>query len=53
MTINCTRGGSGWILRKFLQESGEALEQAAQGSVGITIPRDVQEMRSCGTEFPG
>lgn len=48
--LSCTRGGSGWILRKFLQESGEALEQAAQGSGAVTVHGDVQEPSRCGTE---
>jgi len=30
--------------------SGEALEQAAQGGGGITIPKDVQEKGRCHNE---
>jgi len=33
----------------FLRKNGEALEQAAQGGSGVTIPGGVQEMCRCGT----
>ena len=37
-------GGPGWILGKIsLRKSGQALEQAAQGGGGVTIPGGVQE----------
>ena len=42
MDLSCTRGGSGWILRKILlRKSGQALAQAAQGGGGVTIPGGV------------
>ena len=37
----------------FLRKNGEALEQAAQGGSGVTIPGGVQEMCRCGTEGCG
>ena len=51
MASSCTRRDSGWILGKFfLQESGRALEGAAQGDGEVTIPGGFQEMCRCGTE---
>ena len=42
-------GDSGWMLEKFpLQKSGQALEWAAQGSGGVTVPGGVQEKCRCG-----
>ena len=38
---------------KFLQKSGQMLEWAAQGSVGVTIPGGVQEPWRCGTKEHG
>ena len=40
MALSCARGGSGSILGKkfLLRRSGEALEQAAQGGGGVTVP---------------
>ena len=39
MALSCIRGGSGWILRKFLlRKSGNTLEQAAQRGGGINVP---------------
>jgi len=39
-----------WVLGKFLlRRSAEALEQAAQGGGGVTIPGGFQEMWRCGT----
>jgi len=50
MASSCTGGGSGWILGKFLlRKSGEALEWAAQGGGGVTVPGGVQEACTCGT----
>ena len=44
MALSCTRGGSGWILGKFLpRKSGDALEQAAQVGGGTAIPGGGQE----------
>jgi len=37
----------------FLDKSGEALAQAAQGGGGVTVPGGVQEMCVCGTEGCG
>jgi len=40
--------------KKFIHwESGQALEQAAQGSSGVTIPGGVQKMCRCGTSGHG
>ena len=39
------------IRKKFiLRKSGDALEQAAQGGVGVTVPGGVQGMQGCSTE---
>jgi len=47
-------GGSGWILEEIiLRKSDNALEQAAQGGGGDTIPGGVQELHRCGTEGHG
>ena len=37
-------------LEPELRKSGEALEQAAQGGGGVTVPGGVQERWRCGTE---
>ena len=48
MASNYARGGSVWILRKILlHRSGQALEQAAQGSGRVTISGGVQETHKC------
>lgn len=40
--------------QKFLRKSGEAQEQTAQGSAGVTsIPGGVEEAGRCGTEERG
>ena len=50
MASSCVRGGLGWILGKILYwKSGQALEQAAQGGDGVTIPGGVQNTCSRGT----
>lgn len=50
MASSCVRGGSGCIWVKNLPwESKQALEQAAQGYGGVTIPIGVQEMWRCDT----
>ncbi len=36
-----------------LRKSGNALEQAAQGGGGVTVPGGVQEMCRCGIEEHG
>lgn len=39
MASSCTGGGLDWVLGEFLYRKGCAvLEQAAQGSSGVTIP---------------
>jgi len=38
----------GYWEKIHLRKSGEALEQAAQGVGGVTIPGGVQEKGSCG-----
>lgn len=54
MALICYRGGSGWILRKFIfRKSDKALEQASQGSGEVTVPGSVQETCRCGTEGYG
>ena len=42
----------GWIFGKkgLSIKSGRALEQAAQGSDGLTVPEGAQAMCICGTE---
>ena len=49
-SLSCSRGGSGWILGNISSQSGNALEQAAQGGDGVTDPGRAQEMWGCGTE---
>jgi len=49
MASSCIRAGLDWILGKISLLSGQALEQAAQGGGGITIPGDVQKTCRCGT----
>jgi len=41
------------IRKKIFSESGEALEQTAQGSDGVTVPGGVQETGRCSTEGQG
>ena len=38
---------------KLLQKHGQALEKAAQGGGGITIPASTQETCRCGTKGHG
>jgi len=50
MVSGCIRGGLDWILGKFLYcQSGQALEQAAQGGGGFPIPGGVRKTCRCGT----
>jgi len=35
MASSCTRGDSGWVLGEISSQSGEVLEQAAQGGSGV------------------
>jgi len=49
MASGCVRGGSDWILGKISFLSGQALDQAAQGSGGVPIPGGVQKLCGCGT----
>jgi len=54
MASSGVRGSLDWILGKIsLRESGQALEQAAQGSGGVTIPGGVEKMCRCGTSGHG
>ena len=54
MVLNCTRGGSGWILGKTSpQKSVEAVAQVAQGGDGVTALGGVQGTCGCGTEGRG
>jgi len=39
-----------WAVGWIIKNSGEALEQAAQGGGGVTVPGGIQELRRCGTE---
>lgn len=41
------------VKENFSSESGEGLEQAAQGSGRVTIPGGIQEMCRCGTKEHG
>ena len=43
----------GYYEKIILRKNGEALEKAAQGGGGGTIPGDVQETCRCGTERHG
>ena len=47
---SCTTGGSGLIIGKVSSQSDEALEQAAQGSNGVTLTGGLQERDRCRTE---
>jgi len=40
-SLKFTRGGLDWILGKSSPKFCQTLEQAAQGSGGVTIPGDV------------
>ena len=54
MASSCTREGSGWIFGKiYSSEGGEVLEQAVQGSDGLTVSGGVQETCSCGPKGHG
>ena len=55
MASSCSRGGSGWIVGKIssLKNSGQVLEWAAQGRVGVTIPGDVHKTFRCCTKGHG
>lgn len=49
MASSCTRGGLDCIYEKFLhRKGGQAQEQAAQGSDGITVPGNVPKTCRCG-----
>ena len=38
MALSCSRGGSGWILRKFLlRKSGNTLEFSGHGGDQLTV----------------
>ena len=50
MASSCIRGGSDWILRKIsLLKECQALEQAARGGGGVTMPGGVSKKCRCGT----
>jgi len=49
MASSCVKGDLDWILGKISLQSGQALEQATQGSGGVTISGGVQKMCRCGT----
>ena len=53
MSSSCTRGGSGWILGKILQKSGQVLERAAQGGGGSSVPGSVKKKFGCCTKGHG
>jgi len=53
MASSCSRGGSGWILRKTFQKERCCSGTAAQGGGGVTVPGGVQELCRCGTEGRG
>jgi len=54
MASSCARGNLGWTVGNttFLKEC-QALEWAAQGSAGVTVPGSVQGMFRCCTEGYG
>lgn len=44
----------GWILGEiYFRRSCNALEKAAWGHGGVTVPRDIHEKGSCGTDGHG
>lgn len=50
MASGCARGDLGWTLGKILHgRCSQALEEAVQGSGGVTIPRGVQKVCERGT----
>jgi len=54
MASSCSRGGSVWVLGKAASpKNGQALERAAQGGDGVTMPGRAQETCRCGTEGCG
>jgi len=53
MASSCAMGGSCWMLEILLQESGQTLEQTAQGGGGVIITGGVQETFRCCTEGHG
>jgi len=53
MASSCTRGDSSWMLGNTSSKECQALEWAAQGSAGVTVPGSVQEMFRCCTEGYG
>jgi len=55
MASSCIRGGLDWILGKifFTERVVKALEQAAMGSGGVTIPGGAQKTCICGTSGYG
>lgn len=54
MAPSCTWGGLDWTQEKFLQrKGGQAQEQAAQGSGGMTLPGSLHKMCRCGAQGHG
>jgi len=54
MASSCVRGGLDWMLGKISsQKEWSGIEQAAQGSGGVTTPGGVQEVCRCGTSGHG
>ena len=43
----------GYLEKILLRNSDKTLEQITQGSGGVIVPGDVQEMWRCGTEVHG
>ena len=51
MALNCTRGGSGWILGTISYHEEQCCSgTAAHGGGGVTVPGGVPEPWGCGTE---
>ena len=55
MASRCVRGGSVWISGKICVygQSGQALELAAQGGGGVTVPGGVQKSGTSGHGLVG
>jgi len=54
MALSCLRGGLDWISGKISYwKSGQALDQAAQGSGGVPISGGAQKPCGCGTSGHG
>jgi len=51
--LSKARGWEVQVGKFLLRKSGDALEQAAQGGGGVTVPGGVQEPCGCGSEGHG